>query len=96
MNDDVETRMKLNAAAQARKLLYWECTRGTIPDDTVLKHAISRGVWRGSDMRLFEWLTREICVPRERALDLVTYAITNDFEDGTLYGIEPVIPTETA
>lgn len=72
---------------RARKHLYWMRIRGKTIDDNLLKASISRGIWRPTDMNLLEWLTTEIGVEQERALDLVTYAILNNFEDGGLYGL---------
>ena len=87
MSTNINDSIKHITAMRARKHLYWMRIRGETIDDSVLKAAISRGVWRASNMRLLEWLMNELGVEQERALDLVTYAISNNFEDGGLYGL---------
>mgnify|MGYP001490625375 CR=1 FL=1 len=95
MNDTVRARMRHIAAARLRRDLYWYRMRGRIPDEGMLEEIISTGVWRVWNMRLVDWLTAELGVPRERAIDLTAEAIKKGHEDGKLYGIDSS-PTQPA
>lgn len=90
MKDKVREQMRTIAAARLRKALSWAQMQGNPPDANFLKQVIPTGAWRVWNMRLLDWLTDELHLPQEQAIDLTEDAIREGYEDGKLYGIDPV------